>query len=157
MRAVPVIVFALATAVNLAPQSIVGASIGPWDHAQASFFATNGEDPANPKLTAFVVAAEDAVSRVIWDAKRGVYTGYDIAVKPDPRNGTAQVWIQPLSLTTEAIAERLGPRWNPHWTRLKLPSYYSLPAVKFDSPILVTLWSDASSKTVDHVVVREKR
>ena len=111
----------------------------------------------NPKLTAFVLAGDGTVSRVIWDAKRGVYTGYDIAVKPDPRNRTAQVWIQPLSLSSEQIAEREGPRWNLHWSRLNLPSYYSLQSVKFDSPILVTLWSDASSKAVDHVVVRQKR
>jgi hypothetical protein len=157
MRAIPVITFALAAAVNIAAQSEVGASIGPWGDAQASFFATNGEGPGSPKLTAFVLAGDGTVSRVIWDAKRGVYTGYDIAVRPDPRNRTAQVWIQPLSLSSEQIAEREGPRWNLHWSRLNLPSYYTLESVKFDSPILVTLWSDASSKAVDHVVVRQKR
>jgi hypothetical protein len=154
MKAIITILFVLASAVNSRAQ--VGASIRAWENAEATFLATNGEDSASTKLTGFVLAAPDTVSRVVWDSARGVYTGYDIAVKPDLRGRTAQVWIEPLSLTPEAVAQQLGPRWNPHWKQLKLPSYYSLSSVKFDSLLLVTLWTDGSSRAVDHVAVREK-
>jgi hypothetical protein len=98
-----------------------------------------------------VLTGPDRPHRFICDAAEKRYFGYDLAVTPKG-NSVFEVRIEPLGLGPE----RLKCGTDSSWTRLPLPTYPLVPAVRAGDTIAIDLLVNRSTgqKIVDYVSLR---
>ncbi len=102
------------------------------------------------------VICGDGVHRFWKDDEQKVYLGYDVSVEPGSGPQVFQLRIAPLSLAPKEMAEYGFPE---AWTRLSLPKYPMIPAVRVGDTVAFDLVVNPATgqKVVDYLTLQRTK